>query len=266
VLGEVAEDLVVEGDDGDAEHEREGEAHPLAEAWVFEVEDSVVAEADAVGSVGVKEERPEDGSDECTDAEGGDAHVAGEENSAEDDAEVVDERRDGLEGELFADEEDGGEDSAAEEEELRGEKDSGDAGAEDALRRRGVEIDAGEEWGEDFGEKDRGAEDDDHSVEDDGEGAFAFGFVVGGAVAVEDGDEGDGGCAADEEVVDPLGEVEGYVVGVGVVACAEFVGDVLVADEADDAGEQCGEGEEESGGGGGVAVGRAKKSEGAAAG
>ena len=32
MLGEVAEDLLVEGDDGDAEHEGEGEMDPLAEA------------------------------------------------------------------------------------------------------------------------------------------------------------------------------------------------------------------------------------------
>ena len=266
MLGEVAEDLVVEGDDGDAEHEWEGEAYPLAETGVFEVEDAVVAEAGAVGSVGVEEEGAEDGSDERADTEGGDARAGGEEDSAEDDAEVIDEGRDGLEGELFADEEDGGEDSAGEEEELRGEEDTGDAGAEDSLWGRGVEVDAGEEWGEDLGEQDGAAEDDDHGVENDGERAFAFGFVVGGAVAVEDGDEGDGGGAADEEVVDPLGEVEGYVVGVGVVAGAELVGDVLVADEADDSGEESGEGEEEGGGGRGVAVRGAKKSEGAAAG
>ena len=135
-----------------------------------------------------------------------------------------------------------------------GEEDAGDAGAEDALGRGGVEIDAGEEWGEDLGEEDGAAEDDDHGVEDDGEGAFAFGFVVVGAIAVEDGDEGDGGGSADEEIVDPLGEVEGYVVGVGVVACAEFVGDVLVADQADDAREESGEGEEKGGGSRGVTV------------
>jgi hypothetical protein len=50
------------------------------------------------------------------------------------------------------------------------------------------------------------------------------------------------------------------------VACSEFVGDVLVADKADDSGEECREGEEEGGGGGRVAVRGAKKSEGAAAG
>ena len=76
------------------------------------------------------------------------------------------------------------------------------------------------------------------------------------AVAGEDGDEGDGGGAADEQGGDEVGELEGDVVGVGGGAGAEGVGDVLIADEADHAGEE-GEGaEEESGGGGGVAGGR----------
>ncbi len=109
---------------------------------MVEVEDAVVAEAGAVGSVGVEEEWAEDGSDEGADAEGGDAHAVGEKDSAEDDAEVVNEGRDGLEGELFADEENGGEDSAREEEKLCGEENAGDAGAEDALGRGGVEVDA----------------------------------------------------------------------------------------------------------------------------
>ena len=50
------------------------------------------------------------------------------------------------------------------------------------------------------------------------------------------------------------------------MACAEFVGDVLVADEADDAGEKRGEGKEESGRGGGVTVRGTKESEEAAVG
>ncbi len=151
---------------------------------MFEVEDAVVAEAGAVGSVGVQEKWAENGSDESADAEGGDAHAAGEDNSAEDDAEVVDERRDGLEGELFADQEDGGQDAASEEEQLRGEQDTGDASAKDADRRGGVEVDAGKDGSVDLGEEDGCAEDDSHGVvEDDGEGALPFGFVVGGTVA-----------------------------------------------------------------------------------
>ncbi len=108
MLGEVAENLVVEGDDGYAQHEREREAHPLAETGVFEVEDGLVAHACAVGSVGVEKEGSEVGSGEGAYAEGGDAHAAGEECSADDDADVIDEWCERLEGELFADKEDGG--------------------------------------------------------------------------------------------------------------------------------------------------------------
>ncbi len=127
-------------------------------------------------------------------------------------------------------------------------------GGEDAFGRVGIEVEADVVAGEDFAEDDGGAEDEHHGVEDDGEGAFAFGFVVVGAVALEDGDEGDGGRSADEEIVDELGEVEGYVVGVGAVACAEFVGDELIADEADDSREERGEGKEQGRGCCGVAV------------
>ncbi len=82
MLGEVAEDLAVEGDDGYAQHEREREADPLAEAGVFEVEDGLVAHAGAVGPVGVEKKGSEVGSGEGSDAERGDAHAAGEECSA----------------------------------------------------------------------------------------------------------------------------------------------------------------------------------------
>ncbi len=92
VAGEVAEDLAVEGDDGDAEHEGEREANPLAEAGVFEVEERNVPHACAVGSVGVEEEGAEVGSEERADTERGDTHAAGEDGSASDDADVVDER------------------------------------------------------------------------------------------------------------------------------------------------------------------------------
>ena len=221
---------------------------------MFEIENGLVAHACSIGTVGVEKKGAEVGSCECADAERGDAHAAGEECSASDDAEVVDEWSERLEGELFADEEDSGEDAASKEEELAGEKDARDAGGEDAFGRGGIEVEADVVGGEDLGEDDGGAEDEDHGVEDDGEGAFAFELVVVGTVALENSDEGDRGGAADEEVVDELGEIEGYVVGVGVVACAELVGDELIANEADDAGEERGQGEEQGCGCCGVAV------------
>ena len=180
----------------------------------------------------------------------------GEEDGSEDDAEVVDERRDGLVEEDLADEEARAEDSADEEEERAGEDDAGEAGAEErALGGEFGEGDAGVEGGEELGDQDGDGEDDHHGVEDDGERAVCALFVAGVAVAVEDGDEGDGGYSADEEVAEHVGELEGGVVGVGGLAGAEDVVDVFCADEAEDSGEEGGGHDEEGGGEGGVRVG-----------
>ncbi len=127
-------------------------------------------------------------------------------------------------------------------------------GGEDAFGRVGIEVEADVVASEDLAEDDSGAEDEHHGVEDDGERSLAFALVVVGAVALEDGDEGDGSCPADEEVVDEFGEVKGYVVSVGIVACAELVGDELIADEADDAREERGQGKEKGRGRGSVAM------------
>ncbi len=220
------------------QHQGQREPHPLAQTGVFKVEDRLVAKTGAIGAVGVEQEWSTNGASQRSHAECGNAHAVGEQHSAEDDAEVIDQRRDGLQGELFAHQHDGGEHSTSKEEELGRQDDACDAGAEQAFGRVGIEVDAGEERGEDLGQQDSDAEHQHHGVEDDGKRAFAFGLVVVSAIAVEDGDEGDGGCAADEEVADPLGQIEGDVVGVRAVACAELVGDVLVAHQADDAREQ----------------------------
>ena len=122
-----------------------------------------------------------------------------------------------------------------------GQEDAGNPRAKDIFWRTRRKVDTDVKGGEDLGEEDGGAEDDDHGVEDDGERALPFVFVVVGAIPFKDGDEGDGSRSAYEEVVDQLWEIKSCVVGVGTVGCAEFVGDILLADEANDAGEECGE-------------------------
>ena len=72
------------------------------------------------------------------------------------------------------------------------------------------------------------------------------------AVAVEDGDDGDGGGAADEEVVDEVGEGEGGLVGVLLDARAPDVVDVLDADEREEAGGERAGHQKNGGGAGGV--------------
>ena len=131
--------------------------------------------------------------------------------------------------------------------------------AEYGFRGARFEVKTNVERSENLGEDNGCAEDKDHGVEDDGERALTFHLVVIGTVAVENGDEGDGGGAADEEVVDEFGEVEGDVVGVGVMADAESVGDELFAQETEYARGKSGESEEQSCRGCSVAVRGAKK-------
>ena len=58
---------------------------------------------------------------------------AREEDAAEDRSQAVDERRDGLNGELLAHEKDGPEDASGEEAELRREQDAGELGVRGGL-------------------------------------------------------------------------------------------------------------------------------------
>jgi hypothetical protein len=104
----------------------------------------------------------------------------------------------------------------------------------------------GVDRGEDFSEDDAKGEDDGHGVEDDGERAVCAGFVSLGAIAVEDGDHGDGDDASDEEVGEHVGELEGGVVSVGDGAGAEDTVDVPGADESQNSGEKRREHDEES--------------------
>ncbi len=212
----------------------------------MEVEYGLVADAGAPGGVAVDEEGAGEGAGEGSPGERRDAEGAGEEQAAEDDAERVDQRGDALVGELLANESDGGEDTAGEEEDLAGEEDAGHLRAERGLLGAGGEEALGVDGRQELGEQDDGAEHEQHGVEDDGEGAVAGLVLAALAVAAEDGDEADGGGASDEEVGDQVRELEGDIVGVGARTCAEGVGDVFVADETDDAGEE-GEAAEEYG-------------------
>ena len=192
---------------------------------------------------------------EYADGEGGDAELAVEEDGAEDDSGVVDERGEGLVGKILRTwrrelitlpmkrKSCAGRmrrvmvvQSAA----LRG------SSRKPLLARRtysGAKISA---------RRTPTPEDDEHGGEDDGECAVAALFVAGFAVAVEDGDEGDGGCSADEEVGEEVGEFEGGAVGVLGDAGAEEEVDVFDADEGEDSREDGREHEEEGGGVGAV--------------
>jgi hypothetical protein len=177
------------------------------------------------------------------------------EDGAEDDSGVVDEGREGLVEEDFADLEARAHDAADEEEELRRQDEAGHAGAEGGFEGVVAEAFVGEEnvfRGEDFGEENAYTEDDEHGGEDDGERSVAAFFVARFAVPVEDGDEGDGGGSADEEVGEEIGEFEGGAVGILGDACAEEDVNVFDADEGQDSRKNGREHEKESGGVGAV--------------
>ena len=106
--------------------------------------------------------------------------------------------------------------------------------------------------GEDFAEQDAAAEHDQHGGEDDGERAVAALFVAGLAIAVEDGDERDGGRTADEEVGEQVGKLEGGLVGVLLGPGAPELVDDLDADEAEQAGGDGAEHQQNGRGAGGV--------------
>ncbi len=119
VGGEVADDPLVGGDERDADHEGKGEAEPLEEGGVAEVEDGLVAEAVTEGSED-GESSAENDTAENTDGKRVDAEALVKEDCAEDDAEVIDQRCDGAVEEDFAYQESGADDAAEKEEELRG--------------------------------------------------------------------------------------------------------------------------------------------------
>jgi len=126
-----------------------------------------------------------------------------EEDGAKDDSGVVNDRGKGLIKKNFADLQTRTHDAANEEEQLRGNDDARHGGAESDFGRVVAKAFVGEQdvlRSKDFGQQDAETEDNEHGGENDGEGAVASFFVAGFAIAVEDGDEGYGGCAADEEV------------------------------------------------------------------
>ena len=137
-----------------------------------------------------------------------DADALDEQQAADDGAESVDERRHGLHTELLAHQQHRAKDAAGEETQLRGEQNAREEHAEGRfLRVKTVEPPAHVPGGKDFGQNDGRAQHQVHGGENDGERALAFGLAAGLAIAGEDGDEGDGGRAADQEVGDHVGQI-----------------------------------------------------------
>src|ERR1700679_95779 len=120
-----------------------------------QVEDGVELQPRAEGSDGIQSDRADEGSGEHAPGERVDANAAGEEDSAEDDAEVVDDGRERLVEEDLAYQQARAQHAAGEEEQLRGQQDAGEVGTQRG--GRGVEAaeeEMGVEGSEDLGDYD----------------------------------------------------------------------------------------------------------------
>src|ERR1035438_10190051 len=159
-------------------------------------------------------------------------------------------------------EQDGRNNSSDIKEDLRGKKDAGQMNAELHLGgREAVEHPSGELRREDFGEDCASDQDRGHYGDDDGEGFLRVRLALFGQEPRVDGDEGDGGGASGDDVVEPVGEGEGGYVGGGLLAGTEGVGDVGLADVSDDALQGDGRLQQESRGERGVLVRRTEETE-----
>ena len=252
--GEVVDDPGVGGDQGDADHERQRELDPLAQAGVVPVENGAVARAGAVREECVEQKWADDGAGQRAIRQRRYAEAMNQEDAAEDGAHAVDERGDGLNGELLAHQEHRAEDTAGKEEQLRGQQDAREVDAERGFGRvKTVEPPVHEQGGEKFGDEDGRAEHEKHGVEDDGERTLAFNLAALTLVACEDGDERDGGRAANQEVSNHVRELKRCQECVRLHAASKDPGDVHVAqhteetghgreDHQDDGGGECGVG------------------------
>jgi len=191
------------------------------------------------GSEGVEDGGADEGAGKDADGERGDPKLPVEEDGAKDDSGVIDNRSEGLVEEDFSDLQARTHNAADEEEQLRGNDDARHGGAEGDFSRIVAKAFVGKQdvlRRKDFGQQDADTEDNKHGGEDDGEGSVASFFVAGFAIAVEDRDQRYGGCAADEEVGEQVGKLEGCAIGVLCDARAEEGVDVFDADECEETG------------------------------
>ena len=239
--GEVAKDPVIGGDQRDAQHQRDGEAHPLAEGGILHVERGTVAGADFGCSERVDQKRSGNAAGERTEGQGGDSHLASGDHSAADDEHVVDQRAECRKQKQTVREQHRGNDSSNIKEDLRGQKNAREMNAESQLLgREAVEHPTGELRGEDLGEDGACDQHRGHHRNDDGESFLGVLLALFRQKPGIDGDECDGGGAAGDDVVEPVGEGESGDVGVGLLTGAEGVGDVGLADVSDHARERDG--------------------------
>src|SRR5271156_6537658 len=190
-------------------------------------------------AVNLKQEIAQDGAAEDSYGEPGDADTGREENAAENDGDVVDDRRERRDDKLAFGVLDGGEDAALVKTNLRGKHDAGEE--DDALAFSGIEA-RGDEFNElgreNFSGSDECDQNKTHYGDYGGKGAPAFVFPFFGDVHCEDGNEGDAERAAGDQVIQKIRKCKGGVVGVGDGVGADLMRDGPFAEEAEHATEQ----------------------------
>ncbi len=221
-----------------------------------------VAGPDARSSDGIDQEWAEDGAGKRSVGQGGDPQTVGEQNSADDNGDVVEQRPESRKQEQAARKQHRGHDAADVEEDLRRQQDAGEVNAEIEL----IGVETAEQVAldlrsEDFGEDGADPQHDRHHGDDDGEGLLRVLFFVLREEAGVDGNEGDGGGAAGDNVVQPVGNGETGDVGIGLRAGAEGPGDVGLADVSDDARRHDGRHQQQRGRKGAVLVRRPEMAE-----
>ena len=246
--GKMGNDPTVGGDQGDADHQRQRQPHPLAEACVAPVENGPEASAGAAREDVIQQKRAEERACHGADGQRRDADFVHQQDAANDGAEAVDQRCDGLHAELLPDQQYRPKDSAGKEAQLGRQQDAGQMHAERGfLRVKSAKPPVDIPGRKDFGQPDGCAEHQAHGGHNHGERPLPLHLAPGFAVAGEDGDKGDGGRAADQKVGDHVGQHKCAVERVGRHAAAEEPDDVFDAHEADDAGEKRG-GHQQDGG------------------
>ena len=164
--------------------------------------------------------------------------------------------RHGLYAEPLAHHQDRAKNTAGEKTQLRGQQNAREHCALRGFRRiEAAEPPAHVPGREDFREHDGRAQHEVNGGKNHGERAVAFGLAALLAIAGEDGDKGDGGRAADEEIGDHVGQDESGIEGIGLSAAAEEPDNVLDPYQSDEARQKRGHHQDYGGGEDAVRVG-----------
>ncbi len=246
-----AEPLVVplvHGEEGDPDHQRRRQQQVAEELGVEGCE----AQAKRHPPADVEQrvaEGPEGGAGQRSPGEALDAEHRRQQESPRDDSGVVDERRRRLGAEATLRHQHRPQDSAADEEDLRGKDDAGEPnGQRLLLGPEARELEGHQRLGEPPEQRGRQQCDEAQGAEDGGEEAVGGLFSPFGENAGVEGNQGDRERADPQEVVEHVRDLEGSGVGVGVASDADLVGEHGIAYEGEDLGEkearrqQCGGG------------------------